>query len=154
MVENWENVLQLSEKFKYPKYLFRGQSQLDWELKTSLERFLELFHQNDKDKYDENARRGLENYLLEEFQRRYHHYSAKEPEIDKSPIEWWALMQHYGVPTRLLDWTYSFYAALFFALEDLDNDVDKRNVEKEAAVWVIDHEWLLNKFIKKNKKNR
>ena len=38
---------------------------------------------------------------------------------DDNRLEWLALMQHYGAPTRLLDFTRSPYVACFFALEEL-----------------------------------
>lgn len=47
-----------------------------------------------------------------------------------SPWEWLFLMQHYGVPTRLLDWTENPFVALYFALQDPSDDED-------AVVWAL-----------------
>ncbi len=96
---------------------------------TSLEKAFDRFkpHENDK-KGEHYTKQDLEKKLLWEFQRKAHHYLMHVPKPDNT-IEWLTLMQHYGGPTRLLDWTYSFYVALFLALARLD-------CEKEyAEVW-------------------
>jgi hypothetical protein len=56
----------------------------------------------------------------------------------KDRWDWYFLMQHYGAPTRLLDWTTNPLVALFFALE---HHLEKQ-LTCDAAVWILDPWWL------------
>lgn len=101
-------------------WIFRGQADARWGLETSLERVWRSFgHQN------ELQRR--EAWMLHQFRRRAHHHLATTPG-DRQFLEWLALMQHHGAPSRLLDFSYSFYVATAFAVESFGQD---------AAVWAI-----------------
>lgn len=74
---------------------------------------------------DEN-KMAQERELIRKFQRKLALYLEREPDKDDI-LEWLALMGHHGAPTRLLDWTYSFYAAVYFAL----------NENKQGVVWAL-----------------
>lgn len=74
----------------------------------------------------------LEDGLLRRFKRQCYHYLVNTPEPD-NPLEWFALMRHHGAPTRLVDWTYSFFVAVFFALIDATD---------KCAVWAINTDWM------------
>lgn len=74
--------------------------------------------------------------LMDRFTRNL--YSV-DPSItnDLGLVELLSVMRHYGAPTRLLDFTYSFYVAVFFAIESLKG--------KSPVVWAIDALWLVKR---------
>ena len=106
-----------------PTLWYRGQANSEWELIPSIQRFDQAFS---------------EHVLCHSF---YHGVS----QINTSPIpknsydQWISLMQHYGLPTRLLDWSYSPLIALYFALDNFEKYADV-----DASITVLVPE-LLNK---------
>jgi hypothetical protein len=118
---------------KKEKWIFRGQQKFNWKLESSLERACEKSFGCKIKKSNE-----IEEILLREFQRRFHHYEIHVP-APSDKIEWLAIMQHYGAPTRLLDWTYSKYIGLYFSIKSYNDE------NMNHALWAIDLRWLQNK---------
>jgi len=129
-LRTWREVLEYNEQLCSSKriWIFRGQSCAAWDLKTSLERATERFQ------IDSARLPQVEKGLLREFKRHVHRYVTGPPKAGEL-AEWLALMQHYGAPTRLLDWTYSFFVAVFFAIE-------KAKPGQCCAVWMLDCDCL------------
>src|SRR5689334_16250381 len=94
-------VSSLSENWAY-----RGQFDSGWDLNNAIERtdFIHLY-------------KGVEADFLAEFQRGDPNYLHKD-ETPEHIIEWLALMQHHGAPTRLLDFSKSPFIAAYFAYEE------------------------------------
>jgi hypothetical protein len=113
-------------------WIFRGQRNSCWNLKSSLERIV-----CDRFKKSLEELPVWERWLVTEFRRHAHRYIAEN--INPSDtMRWLTLMQHHGAPTRLLDFTYSFYIALYFAIEDAEPG-------SHCTLWAVDANQCWNK---------
>jgi hypothetical protein len=126
-VTNWRELLERYEEFKTGQWCFRGDCSRPEGLKTSLER-------DAVDRWGRNWSElpEIEEGLLRRFKREAHLYLPSEP-ADGDRIGWLSLMRHHGGPTRLLDWSYSFFVAVYFA-------VVREEVGKPSSVFAMDLE--------------
>lgn len=108
-----------------PNWLYRGQANSDWVISSSFEREI-LLESSEKLKQDEKSLYCIEKCAMLNFQR-----WAELPNKQLTRGELLALMQHHGVPTRLVDFTEVPLIALGFALED------KSQEEFKFAVWAV-----------------
>jgi hypothetical protein len=109
------------------KWVFRGQEKAKWGLTHTLYRQLQNRGVKRRDW------RKQEKRIIRMFSRKAHLFL---PALPRNFLEWIALMQHHGAPTRLLDFTWSPYVAAFFALDNATEDED-------AAIWAV-NEHVLN----------
>ncbi|SRR6266478_325602 len=85
---------------------------------------------------------AAENQILKRFRQRSIPF-LKSP-LDADDLSVLFLMQHFGVPTRLLDWTESPNMALYFALTSARYEVNAGAIEypNDAAIWILDpNDW-------------
>lgn len=111
---------------------YRGASKTDHPLTPSLFRHPTL--QSSQELLD------LEGRVLQRFRERSVPYKPAYGRERDQDWELLFLMQHFGVPTRLLDWTESPYIALFFALTGAKLDYVTGKTHSPACVWVLQPE--------------
>ena len=110
-IDSWNDQLQRHRS----AYVYRGLENMEYELTTTLNRLGESH---------------LEKHLLRNFRK----YSQKELKSEYTSVwNWLALAQHHGLPTRLLDWTYSPYVALHFATADFNK------YHQDGMIWAVNY---------------
>lgn len=97
-------------------YIYRGLNSIDHQLETSLQRLGGPYVK-------------LERHLLRNFQK----YAHRDTAPGGSTWNWLAMAQHHGLPTRLMDWTYSPYVALHFATNEIER------FDEDGLIWGINY---------------
>lgn len=137
-INSWSQFVSVIESIelksqRLAKYLFRGQADSRWLLEPSFSRFVK----------DRTCRWALDReYHMQRLFRLDAHNYIQPPILPSHTNQlalWWSAMQHYGVATRLLDWSCSPYVALYFAIESIS--------ESDAALWIV-HPHTINNLAK------
>lgn len=98
------------------RYAFRGLSDRDYRLETTLIRLRGNYA-------------NLERHLLRNFKKYAHRNLVEQDSI----WNWLSVAQHYGLPTRLLDWTYSPYVALHFSTANINR------FHLDGSIWAVNY---------------
>ena len=128
-INDWQHFSSIAEQLDVAamgsvSYAFRGHANKEWKLNPTLLRNLNLENKTIDDVLE------IEKRSLAEFKSQAHlHINPNELSLTKDTVSWWTAMQHYGAPTRLLDWTKSIYVATYFAVTE--------HLEEDGSVWVV-----------------
>lgn len=116
-IEHWKDFIKLVDSNLFERdnteLIFRGHRRWDWQLSPTLGR----------KPYSENGKVTKEkaNKMHELFRQAVRGRLSDPSFVDESNWnELWAVGQHYGLKTPLIDWTHSPYVALFFAFNEQD----------------------------------
>jgi len=119
-IENINHLIEVGTKL-YP-FWFRGHSRCFGNLLPKIFR--------ETEKFKGQLSGGSANHefaYIEEYQRKVPVFTDNIPE--RRDIGWLLMMQHYGAPTRLLDWTENILVAAYFAVHE--------NKKEDGEIWVI-----------------
>ncbi len=103
------------ERYRSP-YAFRGMV-ADWPVTSSLQRL----------RHDANTLGFIEKAMFRNFKK----YAYADFDASNSDWKWLSLAQHHGLPTRLLDWTFSPFVAMHFATNELDK------MDRDGVLWMV-----------------
>ena len=128
------------------KWLFRGdvyvpekKRLIEEAFRTSLDKAFEEFETPaDTPDQRETFRNQIEKRILRAFRRRAHLLTGGK-DSTQTHLETVALLRHHGGPSRILDWMYSFYPAVYLAM---NKKYDKNRKFTTYTVWALNKKWL------------
>jgi hypothetical protein len=113
----------------YRAFAFRGQANVEWPLRPTLGRELAHFAAR-TGRMLPSLPRTFEQSLLSSFRQKAHLYAPVQSLVrGDDDLEWMVLGRHYGLPTRLLDWSYSPFVAAWHACANYDSE--------DGAIWCV-----------------
>ena len=132
-VSDWKQFRDYAAKLELGRYIFRGQENSEWRLRTS-------FHRTGRSNSFRFANVDVPTLYKNLSHLTQHVFDLEKPDQNGAFI---SLVQHHGYPTPLLDWTHSPFIAAYFAFNDLsaqnlgeNNKIRIHMFDKQA--WIND----------------
>lgn len=122
-------------------FWFRGESSVEFQTPLVPDAYRELakpLSKMDNRRLFSKNIKGIEGNVQAEFYRKAAPYLTEE-KIESTRANRYFLMQHYGIPTRLLDWSENALIPLYFSVKS------EANKDADAVVWILDP-FELNNF--------
>jgi hypothetical protein len=130
-VRTWDEFKTYVNSLERKRYIFRGQENNEWRLRTSFYR---------------TGRACIERYLINDVNDLHRTLSSltRIPFDLDNRLQYAAfinLVQHHGYPTPFLDWTWSPYVAAFFAFRNIEKDAQNAGGRKVRIFKFDSREW-------------
>ena len=100
--------------------------------KTSLDKAFEEFET------ELQRRSKIEKAIIRAFRRRAPLFTD-DKYVAQNQLEALALMRHHGAPARILDWMYSFFPAVYLAM---NREYNKKAEYTTYTIWALNRKWL------------
>ena len=128
--------------------LFRGVREAKWRLYSSLQRHwiekkivkTDITYQEFLESLVENARTEQQETLS-----KFLYLNRIDPQNDIAVL---SFLQHYGCPTPLLDWTYSFLNSLYFALDGITHEKSPKEIDQYFSIYHIEEKYFQSSSLK------
>lgn len=123
-------------------FLFRGQGEAKWRLYSQLQR---VWINNKLFKTEDSFQKFLEKLVengLETYGDNIRKILAGNNIATANAVSVLGYLQHHGCPTPLLDWTYRFQNAIYFALDGVAPNPGTREIEDYFSVYFIEEKYF------------
>ena len=110
-LDRWDAFFDLvnGKLLEHVGFVYRGHCDDSWRLRSTLDRLIDLSQKK-------HAEFDVDEYL-ESFKLAVRGRRGPHPQPMESNNDWWALGQHFGLSTPLLDWSQNPYVAAYFAFD-------------------------------------